>query len=291
MNDKKSVLVTGATGLLGTFVLRSLIKKFEVSALVRSYPESPFLGVKYVIADLESAIDISLLPSKLDVIIHLAQTPKFREFPETARDIFSVNVSSTAQLLDYAKSANVKHFIYASSGGVYGAGSHAFKENSAISSLGQLGYYLGSKACGEILVQSYVSLFQVTIIRPFFIYGPGQNRGMLMPRLMDSVESGTPISLHGSDGIRVNPIHVEDACAAVLGVLGQKVSATYNIAGPDILSIRQIAEAMGDYFGNKPIFQQAEGEPKDLIADIAVMKSKLYSPRRSLFAHLQELRR
>lgn len=289
MGDPLSVLITGATGLLGRYVLPLLIKDFKVFALVRAYPRSPLTGVKYVIADLESAIDISSLPRKVDVIIHLAQSPKFREFPETARDIFSVNVSSTAHLLDYAKSAGVKQFIYASSGGVYGAGSHAFKENSAISSLGQLGYYLGSKACGEILVQSYVSLFQVTIIRPFFIYGRGQNRGMLIPRLMDSVKLGTPISLQGSDGIRVNPIHVEDACAAVLGALGQKVSATYNIAGPDVLSIRQIAEAMGDYFGNKPIFQQNEGEPKDLIADIAVMKSKLYLPKRSLLAHLQEL--
>jgi UDP-glucose 4-epimerase len=289
MNNKKSVLVTGATGLLGKYVLRSLIKHFDVSALVRRHPESPLKDVKYVIIDLESSIDASILPKKTDVVVHFAQSPKFRDFPETAVDIFNVNVSSTAHLLDYAKRAKAKHFIYASSGGVYGASSHAFKENAAIVPAGQLGYYLGSKACGEILVQSYASVFQVTVIRPFFIYGPGQNRSMLIPRLMDSVSSGKPISLQGRDGIRINPLHVEDASAAVIAALGSTESATYNIAGPDVLSVRQIAEAMGNHLEKAPTFEYSEGEPRDLIADISLMQSRLHRPTRHLLHSFGEI--
>lgn len=283
-------MITGANGLLGRSVLHALAKEAYVFALVRSKPERHHENVEYLIADLEFDLDTSLLPRKIDTILHFAQSSKFRDFPDSALDVFNVNIASTERLLDFAKEVGAKQFIYASSGGVYGNGSQAFKENAAIVPAGQLGYYLGSKACGEILVQSYASVFQVTVIRPFFMYGPGQNRSMLIPRLMDSVASGKPISLQGSEGIRINPVHVEDASAAVVAALNTKESATYNIAGPDVLSIRQIAEAMGEHRSKAPIFQQAEGEPKDLIADISAMQSRLHQPTRHLFESLAELR-
>lgn len=289
MMDKRSIMITGANGLLGRSVLHALAKDAHVFALVRSKPERHHENVKYLIADLEFDLDTSLIPRKIDTIVHFAQSSKFRDFPDSALDVFNVNVASTARLLNYAKHVGAKQFIYASSGGVYGNGSQAFKENAAIIPAGQLGYYLGSKACGEILVQSYASVFQVTVIRPFFIYGPGQNRTMLIPRLMDSVASGKPISLQGSEGIRINPVHVEDACAAVVAALNTTESATYNIAGPDVLSIRDIAEAMGEHLGKAPIFQLAEGEPKDLIADISAMQSRLHRPTRRLFDSFDEI--
>ncbi len=282
-------MITGANGLFGRSVLQVLAKDTQVFALVRSKPERYHENVKYLSADLESDLDTSLLPRRIDTIVHFAQSSKFRDFPDSALDVFNVNVASTARLLNYAKEIGAKQFIYASTGGVYGNGTQAFKENAAIISPGQLGYYLGSKACGEILVQSYASAFRVTVIRPFFIYGLGQNRSMLIPRLFDSVSSGKLITLQGLEGIRINPVHVADATAAVVAALDIKESATYNIAGPDVLSIRQIAEAMGDHLGKAPIFQQAEGEPKDLIADISAMRSELHEPNRHLFDSFDEL--
>jgi UDP-glucose 4-epimerase len=290
MTSQRSILITGANGLLGRSVLQALAKFTYVFALVRSKPERQYENVKYLIVDLGSGFDISALPTDVHTIIHFAQSLKFRDFPDSALDIFNVNIASTARLLDYAKHISPKQFIYSSSGGVYGNGSHAFNENAAIVPPGQLGYYLGSKASGEILVQSYASVFQVTVIRPFFMYGPGQNRSMLIPRLLDSVALGNPISLQGSEGIRINPVHVEDATAAVVSALDTTESATYNIAGPDVLSIRQIAEAMGEHLGKVPIFQQAEGEPKDLIADISFMQSSLHKPSRHLFDSFDEMR-
>jgi UDP-glucose 4-epimerase len=289
MIKPRSILITGASGLLGRSVLQALAEDSRVFALVRSSAERYYENVKYLIFNLESDLDPSLLPKEIDTILHFAQSSKFRDFPDSALDVFNVNISSTARLLDYAKQVGAKQFVYASSGGVYGNGSQAFKENAAIVPAGQLGHYLGSKACGEILVQSYASMFQVTVIRPFFIYGPRQNRSMLIPRLMDSVASGKPISLQGGDGIRINPVHVEDASAAVVAALDTKESTTYNIAGPDVLSIRQIAEAMGEYLGKAPTFQHADGDPKDLIADISAMQSRLYKPIRRLYDSFNEI--
>lgn len=286
----RHVLVTGANGLLGRAVCKQLRNQnVLVSALVHNKSSLLHECAEPIYLDLSSNWKCEQLPDRVDAIIYLAQSSRFREFPNSALDVFNVNVASTARLLDFAKEVGAKQFIYASSGGVYGNGSQAFKENAAIVPPGQLGYYLGSKACSEILVQSYSSVFQVTIVRPFFIYGPGQNRSMLIPRLMDYVSSGKAIILQGRDGIRINPVHVEDASAAVIAALNTKESATYNIAGPDVLSIRQIAEAMGEYIGTEPIFQQAAGEPKNLIADISAMQEQLSKPKHKLLESLRDI--
>jgi nucleoside-diphosphate-sugar epimerase len=88
------------------------------------------------------------------------------------------------------KKSGVGSFIYTSSGGIYGNGNEPFLENTPIVPFGDLGYYLGSKACGEILVQSYANIFQVNVVRPFFLYGPTQKRDMLIPRLFDNIAKG-----------------------------------------------------------------------------------------------------
>lgn len=285
------VLVTGASGLLGRAVCKQLIdQNVSVSALVHNKSSLFDDRVELITLDLSLEWKPERLPHSVDAIIYLAQSSKFRDFPDSALDVFNVNVASAARLLNFAKEVGARQFIYASSGGIYGNGSQAFKENAPIVPPGQLGYYLGSKACGEILVQSYASVFQVTVVRPFFMYGPGQNRSMLIPRLLDSVASEKPIILQGSEGIRINPVHVQDASAAVVATLNAKNSATYNIAGPDVFSIRQIAEAMGEHFGIEPIFQLVDGEPRDLIADISVMQSRLHRPTRHLFESFYDLR-
>ena len=221
----KKIIVTGANGLLGRMICQKLSKKnFSIIGIIREKITNPLDDVDYIVTDLSKSNFINLLPKKADFILHLSQSRRFRDFPEYAQDIFSVNVSSTALLLDYAKRSGVKNFLYASSGGVYGKGQKPFSENCQVIPLNNLGYYLGSKVCGEILTQSYSKEFYITIIRPFFIYGKNQNRNMLLPRLMNSIEKKLPIKLEGNDGLRINPIHVEDASSAVLETLNYEKS-------------------------------------------------------------------
>ena len=71
-----------------------------------------------------------ILPNDIDIIIHLAQSSKFRDFPSEAGDIFNKHkIYSTA--LDFARKNNIQKFVYASSGGIYGTNSNrAFNESS-----------------------------------------------------------------------------------------------------------------------------------------------------------------
>ena len=108
----KKILVTGANGLLGRMVCNKLIKKnYSVFGIIKNKINNPIEKVEYIVADLSKINFIKLLPKKIDFIFHFSQSNKFRDFPKSANDIFSVNVSSTALLLDYAENIGVKDFL------------------------------------------------------------------------------------------------------------------------------------------------------------------------------------
>lgn len=286
------ILITGSNGLLGNSLCRNLqMEGHEIFAITRRGSRIESNGrINYINLDFSRNWDVRQLPEKVDIIIHLSQSSKFREFPNGALDIFKVNIESTAKLLDYAVKVGVQNFIYASSGGIYGNSNSAFNENSPIISPGKLGYYLGSKASGEILAQSYSGLMNVIVHRFFFIYGPGQNRSMLIPRLLDNIKNKIAITLNGDQGIRINPIHVEDASAAVIKSMYLNRSTTFNIAGPDVLSISQICEIMGNFLGVNPIYNYTNIENNsDLIGDITEMENYLIKPTRKISNSLIEI--
>lgn len=284
------ILVTGANGLLGRETLKSLKKYHEVHAIVHNLPQDKLNNVTYYEIDLSSDWSTGVLPASIDTVIHLAQSSHFRNFPEKALNVFRVNTESTARLLDYARISEAKRFIFASSGGIYGKGEKAFDENSPIIPHGELGYYLGSKLCSEILVQNYASIMDVIILRFFFIYGPRQNRSMLIPRLVDNVKSGRPIVLEGDHGIRINPIFVVDAAKALTEVLKLNDSYTINIAGPQDVSLREIGDAIGELLNREPVYEKRGNEPpRDIVANIETMRSKLSEPETTPFEGLKKL--
>lgn len=289
MSGNSAILVTGAAGLLGRNLVRRLARRNEVHAIVRQAPAHPVPGVRYHVIDLSSDWNVGQLPSRADGVIHLAQSSHFRHLPEKALDVFQVNVATTAKLLDYAWRANSRQFLYASSGGIYGVGSQAFHENSPIAPLGQLGYYLGSKLSGEVLAQNYTAHMQVLVLRFFFVYGANQNRSMLIPRLVDNVLAGRPVTLQGPDGIRINPIYVSDASRALIAAMGTTESATYNVAGSEVLSLRSICTTIGAMVGRAPAFDVLPRTGQDLIADNRAMRERLMEPRVSFAMGISRL--
>lgn len=290
MSNGKTIVLTGANGLLGRYLTQLLAPTHKVHALVRKLPAVPVPGVEYHEVDLSGHWSPAGLPqTDVHCVIHLAQSVHFREVPEKALDVFNVNVASTAKLLDYTWRAGAGQFVHASSGGVYGAGADAFHENSPITPTGNLGYYLGSKLCGEVLTQSYASQMQVAVLRFFFIYGAGQNRSMLIPRLVDSVRDGKPVTLAGRDGLRINPVHVSDAAAAVTAVLQSKGSATYNVAGDETISLRELCLKIEALVGRKAQFVELAGAAMDIVADISAMKNGLHKPIVHLDKGLKDL--
>ncbi len=279
------LLVTGAAGLVGRHLVAALKTHDEVHALHRpATPPSAGGSARRLAADLVTPGFTDILPSGVDGIVHLAQSRRYRDFPEGAPDVFGVNVGSTAALLDWAVRSGVRRFILASSGGLYGHGWDPFTEEHPVGAPGRLGYYLASKHCAELLSESYSDRLTVVILRFFFVYGPGQRPDMFVPRMVRSVAEGRPIRLDGADGLHTNPVHVADAVSAIRNALGTEEGHRINIGGPDVLSLRQIAEAIGARLGRAPRYtERPDAEPRHLVADIDKMK-RLFGPPSVRFA-------
>src|SRR5207247_1694483 len=163
-------------------------------------------------------------------------------------DIFAVNTASTAHLLDFARRAGARTFVYASSGGVYGGGDAPLHEGGAIK---PDNFYAASKAAAEAIVHAYAPEITAVVLRYFFIYGRGQ-RDMLVPSLVARIHRGEPVTLQGNDGIHINPIHAEDAAAATVAALSLREPDTINVAGPQPVTLRSLVYQIGALVAQPP---------------------------------------
>ena len=271
------ILLTGAAGFIGRHALARLEDDHDVYPVVRQAPDETR---EWIVQDLAQPLDLSLLPTRVDAVIHLAQSHRYREFPEGAEDVYAVNVHSTFQLLEYARGAGVRSFILASTGGIYGYSYEALLETDPAN---PLNFYLTSKHVAESLLVNYQALFHTVVFRFFFVYGPGQGP-MLVPTLIDKVRKGDQISIAGRPGQRINPIHVEDAVEIFHPALELGDSDVFNVAGDEVISIRDlvgvIEEASGEPAHVRHVDPEHEG---DLIGDNSRMKAVLdVAPRISL---------
>jgi nucleoside-diphosphate-sugar epimerase len=275
----RTILLTGATGLIGSHFLAAHGDEFSIHTVSRRRPDAATARGTHAQIDLSRPWDEDMLPRRVDAVVHLAQSEHFREFPERAVDIFAVNVLASVRLLDYARRAGARTFVLASSGGVYAASNSGFAESAIIAARGDLGFYPGTKLCSEIAAQSYSAYLDVITLRFFFVYGPGQRRDMLIPRLIDNVRGGRPIALQGKDGIRITPTHVADAVAATRKALELSGTHTINVGGPEVLSIAEIAGIIGRSIGRNPVFSVAPGVASgDIAGDMTRMREMLVAP-------------
>jgi nucleoside-diphosphate-sugar epimerase len=275
----KRVMVVGAGGLLGSRLVPLLRQTAEVIALDRAS------------LDLSQPINCRTLPSRIDAVMYLAQSNRYRDFPEGTGDVLRINVEQPLALVDYARKAGATHFVFASSGAVYGTHGVDLAEDAPVpASAETLGFYAASKLATEQLLLPFAAHLHVAVLRYFFIYGAGQAGSMLIPRLIASVRDGAPIKLQGRDGLVINPVHASDAARATAAALELNSSEIVNVAGGEGLSLRQIGEIAGGLLSREPQWETSDAvRPAVLTASIAKMSAILAAPEQSFESGISEM--
>jgi nucleoside-diphosphate-sugar epimerase len=269
-----ATLLTGATGFLGQALLPRLADRGEVFALHRAGSQLIEVGgVTWIEQDLSRPLS-DTLPTEIDAVIHLAQSDRYADFPLGAVDVFEVNAQSTVRLLDYARRADAETFVLASTGAVYAPGQQPVRESDAPA---PPNFYAASKLAAEHAAVAFRGLLRAHVLRPFFIYGAGQQHGRFLPGIVARVREGRAVSLAGAEGIRLNPIHLDDAVEVMLRSLELDEPATLNMAGPEPVSIRQIAEIVAEVLGREVSFEAGDSKP-DLVASIDRLTEVLGRP-------------
>ena len=110
----KKIIVTGASGLIGSHLVELLSRHNEVHALSRSPLKTVNANVIWHKVDFASEVDYSSIPQDAEAFIYLAQSDHFRDFPEKSLEIFQVNTAQVLRALDFSLKTGIKSFIFAS---------------------------------------------------------------------------------------------------------------------------------------------------------------------------------
>jgi len=283
------ILLTGASGFIGSHLLRHLAGAHTVYALVRRPPTVTLPGVYYVEQDLSQPLDPARLPGQFDAVIHQAALIHTEQQDDS--QAFAVNVVATWHLLKFAQAAGVRTFVHASTGGVYGCRNQPFVENDPFN---LLDLYSLTKAQAELAVQAAPGTFHKIILRYFFPYGVGTPNPI--PTYVQRALTGEPIQVLQSGKPLFNPLHIADAVEATLRALNLAQSAVINIAGAEVTTFQAIAEMAANLAQRKPNFAFIPDENaipyyrSDLVADISRMQALLnFTPEITLEKGIAEL--
>lgn len=271
---KKNILITGSTGLIGSKFFDIYSKKYNIYKI---HYNNDIKTYKY---DLSKIQTFKKIPSKFEVLIYLAQSNNYSNPRKFKKEIININYKNFKNLvLKLNEGKKLKKVIYASSGSVYLNEGKKIREISKLN-INTNNVYVKSKLMSEnFLLKFKEKHFEFFIARIFFAYGKKQKENMLMKNLIFKIKNNQSIYLNGTTGIKINPIHVVDVCKIFDKSINKNVHGIFNVAGPEILTIKDICNKIGKKLKLKVNFTY-DNKSKNLIANIDKLQN-LYSPKNS----------
>lgn len=259
----KTFLITGSTGLIGTYLIDFLMflnEKYDLNIKIIAVAKNleklnqRFMNYKssrnfcFIIQDIISPFNID---DKIDYIIHTASPANPFYYANFPVDVIKANIMGTINMLELCKNKKSK-LILTSSGEVYGEQTHdgnGFTEAQPgiVDSSKVRSCYTESKRCSETLVSSYVHQYNVNamVARLSFIYGPTYSQDdtrVIFQFVNNFINSSDIIMKSNGEQIR-SYTYVSDCIIGLLCMLlNGKNGEIYNISNPkSIISIRDIA--------------------------------------------------
>lgn len=282
----KSVLVTGATGTIGSFIVDLLMQYnkdncagIKVYASGRSLErlDERFYPIKtewliYVEHDMKQSIRFDF---SVDYIIHTAGNAYPAAFNTDPVGTIIGNIMGTYTLLEYGRHHGTKRFLYISTGEVYGQGDLKLDEfietyGGYVNPTSPRSCYPNSKRTTETLCASYSKQYglETVVVRPCHTYGPGMTKGdnRANVQFINNVLNDENIILKSSGTQMRSYCYVADCAAIILTVLiNGKSGEAYNSANPNArITIAGFAKIVAETAGKKVIFENpTEAEKAD----------------------------
>ena len=252
--NNKSVLVTGATGLIGSLLVKALLYSADnngaditVGAFIRNKDKADkVLGnlkkdhpnLVYEIGDLSDGLNLS---RRYDYIIHAASATGSKDFIEKPVETILTTVESTKNFLKYAKENSIDSMVYISSMEVYGEIPHETVKEEDFGLLNWMNLrssYPQSKRLAETLCLSFCSEYgvPVKIVRPTLTFGPGVSKedNRVFAQFARAVINRTDITLLTKGGTKRDYLYTADAVKGILTILlSGKNGEAYNLSNQD----------------------------------------------------------
>ena len=288
----KTFLITGATGLIGSVMVKCLLELnkqkqlgIKIIAIVRNLEKAHLVYAdEYELVDFWKLdlIDITAerISDSVDYIVHLASPTASKYFIEHPVETLRTAVEGTTAVLEYAKSSQIGGMVYASSLETYGSNHtdewidedfQGYVNPTEVRSC----YNIGKRTC-ECLCHAYAKEYEVPVmmarLTQTFGAGISESENRVFAQFARSAIKGENIELHTTGESAKPYCYTTDAVCAMLYLLlkGEKGEA-YNIANKDsYISIRDMACLVRDEFN------------KNINVAIALKENQGYAPETKL---------
>jgi len=250
--SKKKILITGATGFIGSHLTELCVKKgFKVSAFDRYNPQYNLnclnnskykKDINFIFGDIRDYDSVYKASKGMDIILHLAALIGIPYSYYSPMAYVKTNIEGTYNILEATKNLNIKQLIITSTSETYGTAQKVpISENHRL--IGQ-SPYSASKISADQLAISYWTSFQlpVKIIRPFNTYGPRQSNRAVIPTIINQALKNKNISLGNIKTTR-DYTYVSDISEAYLEIIKTKniFGQPINVGSNNEFKIEQIA--------------------------------------------------
>jgi len=250
--SKKKILITGATGFIGSHLTELCVKKgFKVSAFDRYNPQYNLnclndskykKDINFIFGDIRDYDSVYKASKGMDIILHLAALIGIPYSYYSPMAYIKTNIEGTYNILEATKNLNIKQLIVTSTSETYGTAQKVpISENHRL--IGQ-SPYSASKISADQLAISYWTSFQlpVKIIRPFNTYGPRQSNRAVIPTIINQALKNKNISLGNIKTTR-DYTYVSDISEAYLEIIKTKniFGQPINVGSNNEFKIEQIA--------------------------------------------------
>jgi len=250
-------LVTGGGGFIGSHVVdRLVLAGHDVSVVDLRPPHRPDVG--HIAADINDLDALVEAFAGADAVFHLAAYADVNDVSREPVDATDANVVGVAKVWEACRRNNVGRAVLASTVWVYNGaaddGDGPLDEDAAfrLDDLGHL--YTSSKVAAEMVVHSYKTLYdqEFTILRYGIPYGPRMRDSLVIPKFVGMALRGEPLTIQGDGSQYRNYVYVEDMAEAhVLALRPEAANQTFNLEGPERVSIRRMVESIGEALGRE----------------------------------------
>jgi len=294
--SETAVLVTGAAGFIGFHLARRLLENgaavlgldnlnayYDVAlkearlAQLRRFERFSFARAD--IAD-RSAVDEAYVRARPSLVLHMAAQAGVRYALENPDAYVSANLSGFHNVIDAARAANVRHFVYASSSSVYGANTvQPFSTTRPADH--PVSLYAATKRSNELVAHCYSHLhgLRCTGLRFFTVYGPWGRPDMALFRFTRAILEGRPIELYNEGRMRRDFTYIDDVVAATLAVANRPPSGEPPHPGHD--------PPLDGGYAPCAVYNIGRSQPEELTRVVCVLERALGRPARVELAPVQ----
>jgi nucleoside-diphosphate-sugar epimerase len=281
--SEKTIVITGASGLIGTYFLECLKQIKEDLRLVAVIQSEPVHYLEHILddkririlrGDLTSHSFLNEIP-QAEYIIHTAGYAQPGRFMED--QIKTLKLNTEVQLSLFEKLSTDGKYLFVSSSEVYsGSPNVPYKETDIgiTNTTHPRSCYIEGKRCGEAVCNAYRAKgVDAKSARLSLAYGPGTKRGdkRVMNSFIQKALEGK-ITLLDQGRAKRTYCYVSDAVEIMWKILLHGKEAIYNVGGNSRITIRELAQKIGSCMKVPVEFpkeaHEAEGAPEDVYLDM-----------------------